>query len=266
MVLLLLSLSLSGCIPTAQSQSDEEKEPHFLTGKSRVNAMDYKGAIESFEKALEVNPRSAASHFELGWLYDQKELDPAAAIYHYERYLKLRQSRDNDDKVKTRIVACKQELARTVSLGPVTQTLQREFEKLIEQNKGLTEENKRLKEDLEKWRAAYYSYANRPATPTNQTQTGIPLQPVRTSSPLPVASAAAGRPSTSAVPPANASSPSRSAATGSSAIGSHTVKSGETPAIIARKYGIRVETLLAANPKLDPRRLKSGQTLKIPAP
>ena len=86
-LLLLAGLVLSGCLPSAPR--DEEKEPYFLAGKSRVNTMDFKGAIESFEKAVEVNPKSAAAHFELGWLYDQKESDPAAAIYHYERFLKL---------------------------------------------------------------------------------------------------------------------------------------------------------------------------------
>src|SRR5512137_2361023 len=85
--LLLASLVLSGCLPSAPS--DEEKEPYFMAGKSRVNTMDFKGAIDSFEKAVELNPKSASAHFELGWLYDQKESDPAAAVYHYERYLKL---------------------------------------------------------------------------------------------------------------------------------------------------------------------------------
>ena len=51
--------------------------------------MDYQGAIQAFEESLEANPHSAAAHFELGWLYDEKESDPAAAIYHYQQYLKL---------------------------------------------------------------------------------------------------------------------------------------------------------------------------------
>src|SRR6188474_2765693 len=76
----------SGCTPVASTQLEEEREPHFLEGKSRVNALDYKGAIESFEKALDVNPRSASAHFELGWLLDEKEPDPAAAIYHYQHF------------------------------------------------------------------------------------------------------------------------------------------------------------------------------------
>ena len=42
-------VALNGCSPSDQSQLDEEKEPHFVLGKSRVNAMDYQGAIEAFE-------------------------------------------------------------------------------------------------------------------------------------------------------------------------------------------------------------------------
>ena len=51
---LLNCLIWAGCLPPAQSQLDEEKEPHFLAGKARFNAMDYKGAIEAFDKALTV--------------------------------------------------------------------------------------------------------------------------------------------------------------------------------------------------------------------
>src|ERR1017187_8324183 len=115
--LLFLGLVLSGCVPS--DPKDEEKEQFFLAGKSRVNTMDFKGAIESFEKAVEVNPKSAAAHFELGCLYDQKEADPAAAIYHYERYLKLAPNSGKEEIIKAHILTCKQQLAQTVDLGPV---------------------------------------------------------------------------------------------------------------------------------------------------
>src|SRR5436190_13628011 len=147
---LLAGLALSGCLPGPQSQSDEEREPHFLAGKTRVSSLDYKGALDSFEKALEVNPQSASAHFELACLFDRKESDPAAAIYHYEHYLKLRPNADNVDLVKQHILTCKQELARTVSLGPVTEKVQRELERLTEENKRLAEDNKRLHEELDK--------------------------------------------------------------------------------------------------------------------
>src|SRR5215467_15767095 len=109
LILLAGSLAITGCTLTDVSQGDEEKEPHFLEGKARVNSLDYAGAIESFEKALEVNPKSASAHFELGCLCDQREADPAAAIYHYDRYLRLRPQAENAEIVRTRILGCKQE-------------------------------------------------------------------------------------------------------------------------------------------------------------
>src|SRR5438309_3911832 len=143
---LLLALGLCGCLPSGHSPLDEEKEPHFLAGKSRVNTLDYQGAIECFEKALEANPRSALAHFEAGLQYENHKQDHAAAIYHFERFLELRPGSGYAEVVRQHILACKQELAKTVSLGPVTQSLQREFELL-------TEENKRLRNEVERWRA-----------------------------------------------------------------------------------------------------------------
>jgi LysM repeat protein len=43
------------------------------------------------------------------------------------------------------------------------------------------------------------------------------------------------------------------------------VRSGETPYSIARRYGLQTSALLAANPNLDPKRLKVGQVLNLPS-
>jgi tetratricopeptide (TPR) repeat protein len=238
---LLAGLVWSGCLPSAPG--DEEKEPYFLAGKSRVNTMDFKGAVESFEKAVEVNPKSAPAHFELGWLYDQKESDPAAAIYHFEHFLKLMPNSGKEEMVKTRILACKQQLAQTVSLGLVTEKQQREFEQLAE-------ENKRLREDVEKWRA----YALRLQTLTNQAGASLP------------ATRAVQPPGLGQVAAADSPGTGRSSVTPTATSRTHTVKAGETPGFIARKYGVKVDALMTANPKLDPRRLQVGQTLIIPGP
>jgi LysM repeat protein len=238
---------ISGCLPSGQGPSDEEKEPHFLSGKSCVSSMDYPGAIECFKKALEVNPKSASAHFELGWLYDQKVADPAAAIYHYQSYLKLSSQGSKSELARTRIYACKQELARQVSFGPVTQALQTEYEKISEQNK-------RLREELEKWKAI----ANRP----QPVQTNLPVaNPVSTTPTTPVTTTPRIQ-----LPSVRTNTPStiRANAETSSLRKTHTVRPGETPGTIARKYGIRVESLLAANPRLDPRKLRVGQILNLP--
>ena len=244
--LLLLGLVLSGCAPS--DPKDEEKEQFFLAGKSRVNTMDFKGAVESFEKAVEVNPKSAAAHFELGCLYDRKEADPAAAIYHYERYLKLAPNSGKEEIIKAHILTCKQQLAQTVDLGPVTEKQQRELEKLVA-------ENKRLQEELEKWRAyaARLQNANNLASPTSLPPRGV--------QPSPLGESAAGSPSLS-----NSASPSRPLTVNTTTLRTHIVKAGETPTVIARKYGVKVEALMSANPKLDARHLQVGQALAIPSP
>jgi tetratricopeptide (TPR) repeat protein len=240
--------ALCGCSPAGSGPLDEEKEPYFLAGKNRISTLDFKGAVQCFEKALQVNPESASAHFELGWIFDTKEVDPAAAIYHYEHYLLLRKRPPNADLTRQRIMACKQTLAEAVSLGPVTEKMQRQFEQLTDEKKQLTEENKRLKDDLEKWT----SYAARLQTMTN------PPAPVTAQS-----RAVAPRASLSA-PEILVSQTVSAGSSNSSSNRTHTVKAGETPSLIARKYGLKLDALMAANPNLDARRMRVGQVLRIP--
>jgi LysM repeat protein len=253
LILALAWTCLSGCAPSGSGPQDEEKEPHFLAGKNRISALDYKGAIECFEKALQVNPKSASAHFELAWIFDEKEVEPAAAIYHYEQYLQLRRRAENGELARQRIMVCKQALAETVSLGPVTDKIQRQLEQLVEENKRLTEDKKRLQEELDKWGV----YAARLQTLTNQaTSQSVPTarvaQPRTNSQPALAVLAQAAPPNGGST-----SVPSASNRT-------HAVKAGDTPTLIARKYGVKLEALMAANPNLDPRRLKVGQLLRIP--
>jgi len=244
---ILLCLGGSGCFPAGDSQLDEQKEPHFLTGKNRVSQMDYSGAVDSFEKALEVNPRSASAHFELGWLYEAKAGDPAAAIYHYERFLKLSPRSDNADLVKEHITTCKQQLAGTVSaLGPLPQSAQRDLEKVLL-------ENKKLNSQLAQWQAYYAGHGqiatNPPALKPGPARTNAEPDPSGTvhSGPAEPGPSVTGHPAAATVR-------------------THAVKAGETPSAIAKKYGIPVNTLLAANPQIKPTRLQVGQILSIPGP
>ncbi len=248
-LLLACLLAMNGCTDSAQSQMDEEKESNYLMGKSRGTAMDYPAAIESFDRALEVNPKSGAAHFELACLYENRQLDPAAAIYHYQEYLKLRPNASNTDIVNQHILALKQELVKTVSLGPVTERQQREFERLVE-------ENKRLNDEVEKWRA----YAARLQTMTNQPSPApSPSHPGSR-----VALSPGSQPGGSVSNSPGSMSVVRESTTATANPRTHTVLAGETPAMIARKYRVRLEALLAANPRLDPRRMRVGQTLVLP--
>lgn len=253
-LLLLLMLLAGGCGPAAQSQSEEEREPHYLAGKARVSSLDYQGAVESFEKALVVNPQSASAHFELGCLFEQRLSDPAEAIYHFQKYLKLRPHADNMDVVNQWIMSCKQELARAVSLGPITEKQQKELEKMVDENKKLIDENTQLKAELTQLRTS----ATQPAT-----QAAVPPEPVVRTNRTGTAPLTTTPTLVAVVTPGTRSTTTRPSA-GSAAARTHTVKAGETPALIARRYGVKLNALMEANPRLDPRRMRVGESLTIP--
>jgi LysM repeat protein len=243
---ILLALMASGCFPSGDSPLDEQKEPHFITGKNLATQMDYQGAIDSFEKALEVNPRSASAHFELAWLYENKAQtpDPAAAIYHYDRFLKLSPRSDKADLVRAHINSCKLELAKTVSSFTFfPASAQHDMENLML-------ENKNLKAQLAQYQAA----ANRAPAPSAQPVQQAVVRPAPAPQAELVRSAASAKPS-----PASRYS-------GSAATRTHTIKSGENPSTIAKEYGISTAALMAANPQARPTHLHVGQILTIPAP
>ncbi|HYG22768.1 MAG TPA: LysM peptidoglycan-binding domain-containing protein [Verrucomicrobiae bacterium] len=243
MTAFVLLVGMSGCVPQGQSELDEEKEPHFLAGKKAINVLDYRGAIEEFHRALEVNPHNSKAHSQLGWLYETKENDAAAAIYHYERYLKLRPGSDNAEVIRQRIMNCKQDLAKSVWPLPIAPGMQKQLEQLLDENRRLKEENERFRLFL----------ASRPATNIVAPQ---PL-PTRRESPQ-----------VTPLPPQPAAVTNRQAPLISRPIpGSrrtHTVQSGDTMASISRRYGVRLGALAAANPGIDPRRMRPGQIIVLP--
>src|SRR4029079_8377350 len=109
---------------------DDEKEPLFLEGQKRAKRMDWDGAIESFERALQANPRNASAHFELGILYDQKKNDYISAIYHYQKHLTLRTNSPMADYARQNITGCTRELAKSVRYAVLGPEVQRELQRL----------------------------------------------------------------------------------------------------------------------------------------
>jgi LysM repeat protein len=240
-------LAGGGCVPTPGERADEQREPHFLQGKSRHQAYDYPGAIESFERALEVNPRSGAAHFELGFLYGDKVKDQAIAIYHYQRFLRLRPESPLADNIRQRIHVCKQILASEVSLGPVSQQIQQDIEKLAAENTRLKQRTAELEEILTRaTNATLAAVAPRPAAATSAPGTPPRNEPA----PLALNSTVTPRSEPKAAP-----APARS----------YTVKAGDNPTSIAQRFGISVAALKAANPGLSERNLQIGKSLTIPA-
>jgi LysM repeat protein len=233
-----LGVVLAGCEPSAQSVADDEKEPHYVLGQNRVSAMDFQGAVEAFEVSLEANPHSAAAHFQLAMLYDEKESNPAAAIYHYQQYLRFDPKAGNAEVVVGRINACKLQLAKDVLGLPSSPAAQQQLQQLADKNR-------QLEDEVEKWRQAYFaSQAAAVKNNLSPASNNLSTQPAATviSSPPVVANPPLAKPRT------------------------HIVAAGETPAAIARKLGLNLDALLAANPGLNPKKLRVGQVLNLPPP
>ena len=249
----LLGLVLAGCAPNEPSAGDDEKEPHFVLGKSRVNAMDYPGAAEAFQESLEVSPHSAPAHYQLACLYDTKISDPAAAIYHYQEFLRLDPKTEIADLIRRRVDGCKQQLATDVLQLPSAPAAQQQLEKLVEKNRALQEQVDRLNASLAALQAAAknnpppaqnnfasppqnggYTYEDGTAPPANQAKGGMKITP------LPPIKAKPVKPHT------------------------HVVTSRETLASIARNAGVSLNSLQAANPGVNPKKLRVGQTVNLP--
>jgi tetratricopeptide (TPR) repeat protein len=262
---LLSCLGFGGCYPNADSSLNEEKNPYFLEGKARVSARDYRGAIVAFEKALEENPRSALAHFELGVLYeqhgDQSESAYINALFHYQQAMRLRPNAYPCDNARLRMASCKRELVKAESLAPVYQSMQRDLERL-------KAENQQLRKLLEAWQALG----------GNRLPGALPIPPPAQDKPGSPSSAGAGTALNARAFPARApanpspapllspayTAPLTGALGAPAAMRTHVVRLGDTPTAIARQYRIKLESLLAANPGLNARRLRPGQTLRIP--
>jgi LysM repeat protein len=255
LLLILTGIWIAGCTPISENDEDDRSNPEFLKGTRRLNEMDYKGAIDAFEKALLRNPRSAGAHWELGLLYEQKMNDYLTAAYHYQRHLQLRPNSNVAETVRARIASCRLELARTVSFSLVNQQVQAGLDRLNSENAALRQQVEHLKLQLAQSTnpgvvRPLTVVSNQSATRSNVVAAApvilAPVVPSRTERVSPA-------------PKIPSESPRATTRT-------HVVRAGETAFRIGQKYGFKAEEILAANPGLVAAKLRAGQTINIPAP
>lgn len=235
-----LGVVVSACGTRANRVVDEEKEPYYLKGQEYLRQLNHEDAIVAFHQALEVNPRSSAAHKELGILYEKHENDPAASIYHYRRFLKLNPESPIAKDIADRVSGCQIDLVEEMKDSGAHERRQRELADLKGKLTHLAQkyEKARYENDVLRQRLRAINPRLAKVTPP-PTPTGPQKSPVAKTKAPP-------RP-----PP-----PSQRR---------HKVKPKENPTSIARKYAIPVKRLMAANPGVDPRRMRVGQMLKIPA-
>jgi len=226
-------LALSGC-SQAPDSTQEDKEPHYLSGRRQVQQRDWEGAERSFHKSLEANPGSSLAHYELGVIYLSHRPNPAAAVYHLDRYLALKPQAANKNGVLGHIAAAKRDLAADIHGTPDAPS--QSVLKLRAELNRLAAEAQALRHQLQSHgitpNPGFARATNAPvAIPPDQRHPN----PARVNPPAAVASS------------------------------THKVKRGENPSSIARQHRIPLQKLLAANPGLRPSKLQVGQALKIPA-
>jgi tetratricopeptide (TPR) repeat protein len=245
---ILLGAGLAGCAPGGDKAKDEQREAHYLQGRKLTGQMDYDGAMDAYEKALQVNPRSASAHFELALLCEAQTHDPAAAVYHYQRFLKICAHNDSRvDQAHDHLNQCLMELVRSAStLVMLPPSAQSSLEKLAQENRDLKARLAQLE----------LANANRPApVPTNPPPLP-PVQQVQATNPLPPTVEPVRAEAPRASPPPPTATASRT----------YVIKSNDTLAAIARRYSTTIAALQAANPRVEALHLRPGSTLNIPAP
>ena len=246
-----------------------------MQGESWIIQRDPQKAVASFERALEVNPQNYYAHERLSDLHFNQSEFPSA-YYHLQRYLKL--SKDTNYVLVQRLNLAGLRLAQQYAdqIGRV-----------------------QTQSDSDVWKQRYLEASNQVqtlshqlaqlnATVAAQSRTQIiqapppqiVAEPVVQTPPVTnrvlqtrTAPATTSRRATEAdhSPTANIATttfhvgaPSTTTPAVPAAPKKHAVKAGETPATIAKHYGVTLKQLMTANPNLDARRMKVGMELNIP--
>lgn len=291
----ILCCLLGGCLPNSEGPVDEEKDPNFIEGRNHENMMDWKGAVEAFERAVQANPRNASAHFWLGVLYQDRMNDPISAAYHYQKHLELRPNSGYLEPARQRLQGCKMDIAKTVTFVVVNQDIHRDLKNLTNELVAAKKEIDALHGQIAvkptvvtQWMKftvtntvpVYYQPTNAYAQQQARTATtNIAAQTARPAgntaarvTPLPAPATNTLRRVEQRPAATFAQSQNRTTAELRAQVPStqtrpraYVVKPGETMAEVARRTGVNLQRLQAANPTIEPRRLRAGQTLNIPS-
>lgn len=267
---LALGAATGGCGWLNRPGGDPRKDPNYQDGLAWKDQGRYDIARASFERAADVNPANRYAHLELGFLHLEQLRDPVSAIYHFQRYLALAQKQESaefrDPVVEGRITSAKIQLAMQYSDQIGRQESQVRLDEMRRRNEDLEQQVRLLTQQLQLARQQQLTNALA-GTASNDGSTlpsgsgrspaEAPPQELRgrevpgPTNRVPAVTAQRGTPATTARP-----APSRS----------YVVQRGDTPSRIAQRFNLRVDALMAANPGVDPRRLRIGQSLNIPSP
>lgn len=265
---LVILLTGSGCDQLGFRLDDNTKNAMLSSAEAHRSNGSYEEAVAELEKALEVDPRMAEAHWKLGTIYYSDLSDYAAAIYHFERYLKLGPDASRTTMTREYIQWSKTQLCSSARVEPMPPRMARHIEDLQKQLTLLTNERARLRIQVAQV-TGRLERQTREIARLRRAGGGATREPNGPRSP---ADDAEGREDAR-----RSSSGSMSGAQRQQELARRTrvsdrgretlyrIELRDTFYSIARSRGLTHLDLIQANPGVDPRRLKVGQTIVIPA-
>ena len=256
---------LSGCELWHRANPDERREANFVAAYNYNLQGAYDDAVAAYNRAIEANPNNAAAHWDLGFLYQDKFHDYVLSIYHFRRCQQIKKRRHekeaDDPTIENAIRQGQIQLAIQFASAFGQQQSQTQLDDLKRRNAELEATIKELKLRL----AAAQSPESSIPSGSDPVPSATPSLPARVapSNPAPAPARSSGTSTPQKETPVRSNTTSRSAPV-PSPVHTHVVRSGDTMATIARKYGVTTAQLQSANRNVDPRKLKPGQSLTIP--
>ena len=248
----------------SDARVDEEREAYYMDAKEKLFAGEHEEAVIGFERALEVNPKNAAAHLELGLIHYEHLHDYVSAIYHFRKMLELRPDHLMAGQIKDHLTRCEMDFASSIHLGPLNQNTETQIKNLIKTKEELEEKVRNLEGQLSQMRGVLAAQSNAlKAAQENARQNLSGSKPSNGSGNVAQQqnkgnAGGALQASYQTVPkqPLNTTPKYRK----------HVVRANDNFYKLARKYGVESKDIAAVNPGIDSTKLQIGYVLNIPYP
>ena len=241
--------------PWSSAKSDPKKEANYQQADAYQRIKQFDKAIEYYQRALIVNPRNADAHLGLGLIYSDSTKQPAYgyAYYHLSRYIEMAHS--TNDLIPKMIHSTGLALAEQYAAEIGKIETQGDLYKLRKENSdlqkalgALTNQIVVLTAQLESVRSSMRVVSGG-SPPSSVGQAGIAAEVPPKVTPV-----------LRLVPSAERTVSPRASVASSK----YRVQAHDTLASIAKKNGVTLQKLQAANPNIDSRKLKLGQEIRVP--
>jgi nucleoid-associated protein YgaU len=138
----ILMLGFAGCdkfeMPSAAKTEAQAREA--------MQSGDHSRAVQTYEALLDGTPKTAAYHYQLALIYDDKLKDPVSALHHFRRFLRMSEDEARKKEVSEYVKRIELIIAtRASDAGIVTK---REAARLRNENLKLEETVRELREEI----------------------------------------------------------------------------------------------------------------------